>query len=175
MSFIFDYPILIPPTWIHRSFFQSSKCCIHVSFVTASRRYSRKSRVKKNSHSNSACPALFYRGWYESMPGFFISLLVAHLECSMWLCHMLSRAHRPWLSATLKSAKRDPILHFPKIKEKRRKSLARVKRGEREFVHPAWRSPRFTPPCSVYKGCPRKLYVWLASEQTNGMCTQWQG
>lgn len=134
---------------------------------TASRRYSGKSRMNK-TNSNSACSALFYRRRYEACCG--SSLLVAHLECSMWLCRMLSGAPRPWLLATLKSSKRDP-----KIKEiGETLSQGEEKREGVCVVNPAWKSLRFTLPCSVYKGCPRKLYVWLASEQTNRMCTQWQ-
>lgn len=51
---------------------------------------------------------------------------VPHLECNVWLCHMLSRADQLWLLNTLYPFERDPISHFKRLGA-REQSLPRVR------------------------------------------------
>lgn len=70
---------------------------------------------------------LCYIRWYKKPGKIQFLFSVPHLECNVWLCHMLSRADQLWLLKTLYPSERDPISHFKRLR-RREQSLPGVKR-----------------------------------------------
>lgn len=75
-----------------------------------------------------------------------------HLECNVWLCHMLSNADQLWLLNTLYPPERDPILHFKRLRG-REQSLhgVRMKNGVESAVG---KPRRFTLLLQYLRGLP---------------------
>lgn len=78
-----------------------------------------------------------------------------HLECNVWLCHMLSRADQLWLFNTLYPSERDPISYFYRL-EGREQSLpwARRKNGVENTVG---KPPYFTLALQCLHGLPQEV------------------
>lgn len=74
-----------------------------------------------------SCLLLCHIRWYKKHGKIQFLFSVPHLECNVWLCHMLSRADQLWLLNTLYPSERDPISHFKRLGG-REQSLPRVRR-----------------------------------------------
>lgn len=68
--------------------------------------------------------------------------LMPHLECNVWLCHMLSRADQLWLLNTLYPSERDPISHFKRLGD-REQSLPRGEDKKKQGWECCWKTSAF--------------------------------
>lgn len=92
---------------------------------------------------------------------------VPHLECTVWFCHMLSRAEQLWLLNILYPTEGDPISHFKRLGD-REQSLLRVRRKS-GVVRALGKPLHFTLVFQCLQGLPQEVssvpYVW----------PQWEG
>lgn len=78
-----------------------------------------------------------------------------HLECNVWLCHMLSRADQLWLLNALYPSERDPISYFKGLGG-REQSFHGVRREKKGAESAVGKPQRFTLVLQCLHGLPQE-------------------